>query len=121
MLIDSDTFPKRGMQVMVPSGAVGLYRSGLPERNWDSCNGATPVSVSECLKDLRVEHDPNVMEYAEDQQVSLAGMKVTFDHGYGRSSFDYEDLKNCAFAQFIEVYPDDGICSAQASTASVST
>lgn len=108
VLIDSDTFPKRGMQVMVPSGAVGLYRSGLPERNWDSCNGATPVSVSECLKDLRVEHDPNVMEYAEDQQVSLAGMKVTFDHGYGRSSFDYEDLKNCAFAQFIEVYPDDG-------------
>ena len=108
VLIDSDTFPKRGMQVMVPSGMVGLYRSGFPELNWDGCNGATPVSVSECLKDLRVEHDPNVMEYAEDQQVSLAGMKVTFDHGYGRSSFDYEDLKNCAFAQFIEVYPDDG-------------
>lgn len=33
VLIDSDTFPKRGMQVMVPSGLVGLYRSGLPERN----------------------------------------------------------------------------------------
>ena len=48
------------------------------------------------------------MEYAEDEKVSLAGMKVTFDHGYGRSSFDYEDLKNCAFAQFIEVYPDEG-------------
>lgn len=108
VLIDSDTFPKRGMQVMVPSDLVGLYRSGFPELNWDGCNGATPVSVSECLKDLRIEHDPNVMEYAEDQQVSLAGMKVTFDHGYGRSSFDYEDLKNCAFAQFIEVYPDDG-------------
>ena len=108
VLIDVDTFPKRGMQVMVPSDMVGLYRSGFPELNWDGCNGATPVSVSECLKDLRVEHDPNVMEYAEDQQVSLAGMKVTFDHGYGRSSFDYEDLKNCAFAQFIEVYPDDG-------------
>lgn len=108
VLIDSDTFPKRGMQVMVPSGMVGLYRSGFPELNWDGCNGATPVSVSECLKDLRIERDPNVMEYAEDQQVSLTGMKVTFDHGYGRSSFDYEDLKNCAFAQFIEVYPDDG-------------
>ena len=108
VLIDVDTFPKRGMQVMVPSDMVGLYRSGFPELNWDGCNGATPVSVSECLKDLRIEHDPNVMEYAEDQQVSLAGMKVTFDHGYGRSSFDYEDLKNCAFAQFIEVYPDDG-------------
>lgn len=108
VLIDSDTFPKRGMQVMVPSDLVGLYRSGFPELNWDGCNGATPVSVSECLKDVRIEHDPNVMEYAEDQQVSLAGMKVTFDHGYGRSSFDYEDLKNCAFAQFIEVYPDEG-------------
>ena len=48
------------------------------------------------------------MEYAEDEKVSLAGMKVTFDHGYGRSSFDYEDLKNCAFSQFIEVYPDEG-------------
>lgn len=23
---------------------------------------------------------------AEDEKVSLAGMKVTFDHGYGRSS-----------------------------------
>lgn len=108
VLIDSDTFPKRGMQVMVPSGQVRLYRSGVPERNWDSCNGATPVSVSECLKSLRIERDPSVMEYAEDDKVSLAGMKVTFNHGYGRSSFDYEDLKNCAFAQFIEVYPDDG-------------
>lgn len=108
VLIDSDTFPKRGMQVMVPSGLVSLYRSGLPERNWDSCNGATPVSVAECLKGLRIECDPDVMEYAEDDKVSLAGMKVTFDHGYGRSSFDYEDLKNCAFAQFIEVYPDEG-------------
>ena len=108
VLIDSDTFPKRGMQVMVPSGAVGLYRSGLPERNWDSCNGKTPVSVAECLKSLRIECDPDVMEYDEDDRVSLAGMKVTFDHDYGRSSFDYEDLKNCAFAQFIEVYPDDG-------------
>lgn len=108
VLIDSDTFPKRGMQVMVPSGLVGLYRSGLPERNWDSCNGTTPVSVAECLKGLRIEHDPNVMEYAEDEKVSLAGMKVTFDHGYGRGSFDYEDLKNCAFSQFIEVYPDEG-------------
>lgn len=108
VLIDVDTFPKRGMQVMVPSDLVGLYRSGFPELNWDGCNGATPVSVSECLRDLRIEHDPNVMEYAEDDKVSLAGMKVTFNHGYGRSSFDYEDLKNCAFAQFIEVYPDDG-------------
>ena len=108
VLIDSDTFPKRGMQVMVPSGQVGLYRSGLPERNWDSCNGATPVSVAEGLKGLRIECDPDVMEYAEDEKVSLAGMKVTFDHGYGRSSFEYEDLKNCAFSQFIEVYPDEG-------------
>lgn len=108
VLIDVDTFPKRGMQVMVPSDLVGLYRSGFPELNWDGCNGATPVSVSECLRDLRIEHDPNVMEYAEDDKVSLAGMKVMFNHGYGRSSFDYEDLKNCAFAQFIEVYPDDG-------------
>lgn len=108
VLIDVDTFPRRGMQVMVPSDLVGLCRSGFPELNWDGCNGATPVSVSECLKGLRIEHDPNVMEYAEDQQVSLTGMKVTFDHGYGRSSFDYEDLKNCAFAQFIEVYSDDG-------------
>ena len=108
VLIDSDTFPKRGMQVMVPPGLVGLYRSGLPERNWDSCNGATPVSVAECLKGLRIECDPDVMEYTEDDKVSLAGMKVTFDHGYGRSSFDYEDLKNCAFSQFIEVYPDEG-------------
>ena len=58
VLIDSDTFPKRGMQVMVPSGLVGLYRSGLPERNWDSCNGATPVSVAEGLKGLRIECDP---------------------------------------------------------------
>lgn len=107
-LIDSDTFPKRGMQVMVPSGLVGLYRSGLPERNWDSCNGATPVSVAECLKGLRIDCDPNVMEYAEDEKVSLAGMRVAFDHGYGRSSFDYEDLMNCAFSQFIEVYPDEG-------------
>ena len=106
--IDSDTFPRRGMQVMVPSSLVGLYRSSTPERNWESCNGQTPVSIAECLKDLRIEHDPNVMEYAEDDKVSLAGMKVTFDHGYGRSSFAYEDLKNCAFAQFIEVYPDDG-------------
>ena len=109
VLIDSDTFPKRGMQVMVPPGLVGLYRSGLPERNWDSCNGQTPVSVAECLKDLRIERDPDVMEYAEDDQVSLAGMRITFDHGYGKSSFDYGDLRaNCAFAQFIEVYPDDG-------------
>lgn len=108
VLIDSDTFPKRGMQVMVPSGLVGLYRSGLPERNWDSCNGTTPVSVAECLKGLRIECDPDVMEYAEDEKVSLVGMKVTFDHGYGRSSFEYEDLKNCAFSQFIEVYPDEG-------------
>ena len=74
VLIDSDTFPKRGMQVMVPSGAVGLYRSGLPERNWDSCNGKTPVSVAECLKSLRIECDPDVMEYDEDDKVSLAGI-----------------------------------------------
>lgn len=108
VFIDVDTFPKRGMQVMVPPDLVHLYRSGFPELNWDGCNGATPVSIAECLKDLRIERDPDVMEYAEDDKVSLAGMKVTFNHGYGRSSFDYEDLKNCAFAQFIEVYPDDG-------------
>ena len=58
VLIDSDTFPKRGMQVMVPSGMVGLYRSGVPERNWDSCNGATPVSVAECLKSSRNRAGP---------------------------------------------------------------
>lgn len=120
VLIDGDTFPKRGMQVMVPSDLVGLYRSGFPELNWDGCNGAIPVSVSECLKDLRIEHDPNVMEYAEGNKVSLAGMKVTFNHGYGRSSFDYEDLKNCAFAQFIEVYPMMDISSARVFTASAS-
>lgn len=109
VLIDSDSFPRRGMQVMVPSGLVGLYRSGLPERNWESCNGVTPVSVVECLKSLRIECDPDVMEYNEDDKVSLAGMKVTFDHGYGRSSFDYGEIRaNCAFAQFIEVYPDEG-------------
>ena len=109
VLIDSDTFPRRGMQVMVPSGLVGLYRSGLPERNWESCNGVTPVSVADCLKDLRIECDPDVVEYNEDDKVSLAGMKVTFDHGYGRSSFDYGEMRaNCAFAQFIEVYPDEG-------------
>ena len=109
VLIDSDSFPRRGMQVMVPSGLVGLYRSGLPERNWESCNGVTPVSVADCLKDLRIECDPDVMEYNEDDKVSLAGMKVTFDHGYGRSSFDYGEMRaNCAFAQFIEVYPDEG-------------
>ena len=109
VLIDSDSFPRRGMQVMVPSGLVGLYRSGLPERNWESCNGTTPVSVADCLKDLRIECDPDVMEYSEDDKVSLAGMKVTFDHGFGRSSFDYGEMSaNCAFAQFIEVYPDEG-------------
>ena len=109
VLIDSDSFPRRGMQVMVPSGLVGLYRSGLPERNWESCNGVTPVSVADCLKDLRIECDPDVMEYNEDDKVSLAGMKVTFDHGYGKSSFDYGEMRaNCAFAQFIEVYPDEG-------------
>lgn len=109
VLIDSDTFPRRGMQVMVPSGLVGLYRSSLPERNWESCNGITPVSVADCLKDLRIECDPGVMEYSEDDKVSLAGMKVTFDHGFGRSSFDYGEMRaNCAFAQFIEVYPDEG-------------
>ena len=109
VLIDSDSFPRRGMQVMVPSGLVGLYRSGLPERNWESCNGVTPVSVADCLKDLRIECDPDVMEYNENDKVSLAGMKVTFDHGYGRSSFDYGEMRaNCAFAQFIEVYPDEG-------------
>ena len=109
VLIDSDTFPNRGMQVMVPPGLVGLYRSGLPERNWESCNGVTPVSVAECLKGLRIECDPDVMEYDEDDEVSLAGMKVVFDHGYGKSSFDYGQMRaNCAFAQFIEVYPDEG-------------
>ena len=109
VLIDSDSFPRRGMQVMVPSGLVGLYRSGFPERNWESCNGVTPVSVADCLKDLRIECDPDVMEYNGDDKVSLAGMKVTFDHGYGRSSFDYGEMRaNCAFAQFIEVYPDEG-------------
>lgn len=109
VLIDSDTFPRRGMQVMVPSGLVGLYRSGLPKRNWESCNGTTPVSVADCLKDLRIECDPDVMEYNEDDKVSLAGMKVAFDHGYGKSSFDYGEMReNCAFAQFIEVYPDEG-------------
>ena len=64
----------------------------IPERNWESCNGQTPVSVVECMKSLRIECDPSVMEYVEDEKVSLAGMKVTFDHGYGRSSFAYEDL-----------------------------
>ena len=109
VLIDSDSFPRRGMQVMVPSGLVGLYRSGLPERNWESCNGITPVSVADCLKSLRIECDPDVMEYDEDDEVSLAGMRVTFDHGYGESSFDYGQMRaNCAFAQFIEVYPDEG-------------
>ena len=42
------------------------------------------------MKSLRIECDPDVMEYDEDDKVSLAGMKVTFDHDYGRSSFDYE-------------------------------
>lgn len=63
VLINSTTFPKQYMTVMVPAKMVSQYESGHPKEVWESCNGSLPVPVGKMLQKIEISRDPDKMAY----------------------------------------------------------
>lgn len=45
VLINTDTFPKYNMTVMVPAKMIPKYSKGEPKAVWERCNGCLPITV----------------------------------------------------------------------------
>lgn len=109
VLISSETFPRRGMNVLVPSGLLSLYESGQVARNWESCNGIGPVDAAKAVTVFEAVSDPDTLTYAPGDVISLAGMRIKFDYGTGVRTYDCADLtENYVFSRFIDAYPLNG-------------
>lgn len=63
VLINTDTFPKYNMTVMVPAKMIPKYANGHPKAVWERCNGCLPVPVGKVLEDVEISCDPNNMTY----------------------------------------------------------
>ena len=90
VLINSTTFPKQNMTVMVPAKMVSQYASGRPKEVWESCNGSLPVPVGKMLQKIKVSRDPDKMAYQQGDTISLEGMSVTFQYPHSTMDGDYE-------------------------------
>ena len=108
VLINSTTFPKQNMTVMVPAKMVSQYASGRPKEVWESCNGSLPVPVGKMLQKIKVSRDPDKMAYQQGEKISLEGMSVTFQYPHSTMDGDYEALIKEELGEYLTAAPCDG-------------
>lgn len=108
VLINSTTFPKQYMTVMVPAEMVSQYESGRPKEVWESCNGSLPVPVGKVLQKIKVSRDPDKMAYQQGEKISLEGMSVTFQYPHSTMDGDYEALIKEELGEYLTATPCDG-------------
>ena len=108
VLINSTTFPKQYMTVMVPAKMVSQYESGHPKEVWESCNGSLPVPVGKVLQKIKVSRDPDKMAYQQGEKISLEGMSVTFQYPHSTMDGDYEALIQEELGEYLTATPRDG-------------
>ena len=108
VLINSTTFPKHDMTVMVPAKMVSQYESGHPKEVWESCNGSLPVPVGKVLQKIKVSRDPDKMTYQQGDTISLEGMNVTFQYPHSTMDSDYEALIQEELGEYLTASPCDG-------------
>ena len=108
VLINSTTFPKQYMTVMVPAKMVSQYASGRPKEIWESCNGSLPVPVGKMLQKIKVSRDPDKMAYQQGDTISLEGMSVTFQYPHSTMDIDYEALIKDELGEYLTATPCDG-------------
>ena len=108
VLINSTTFPKQNMTVMVPAKMVSQYASGRPKEVWESCNGSLPVPVGKMLQKIKVSRDPDKMAYQQGDTISLEGMSVTFQYPHSTMDSDYEALIKDELGEYLTATPCDG-------------
>ena len=108
VLIDTDTFPKYNMTVMVPAKMISKYSKGDPKSVWMRCNGCLPVPVGKVLKNVEISCDPNNMTYAPGDTISLEGMSVELDYPHTVSIWNYEALIKEELGEYLTATPRDG-------------
>ena len=108
VLIDTDTFPKRNMTVMVPAKMISKYSKGEPKQVWESCNGCLPVPVGKVLQGIEISRDPDKMAYQPGEKISLEGMSVNFQYPHSLTISDYESLLTREMGEYLTATPCDG-------------
>ena len=108
VLINTDTFPKRNMTVMVPAKMISKYSKGEPKQVWESCNGCLPVPVGKVLQGIKISRDPDKMAYQPGEKISLEGMSVTFQYPHSTTTGDYEALLKEELGEYLTATPCDG-------------
>lgn len=108
VLINTDTFPKYNMTVMVPARMISKYSKGEPKAVWERCNGCLPVPVGKVLKNVEISHDPTNMTYEPGDTISLEGMSVELDYPHSVSIWNYEALIKEELGEYLTATPCDG-------------
>ena len=108
VLINTDTFPKYNMTVMVPAKMISKYSKGDPKSVWMRCNGCLPVPVGRVLKNVEISCDPDNMTYAPGDTISLEGMSVELDYPHTVSIRNYEALIKEELGEYLTATPRDG-------------
>lgn len=108
VLIDTDTFPKCNMTVMVPAKMIPKYSKGKPKAVWERCNGCLPVPVGKVLKNVEISCDPDNMVYEQGETISLEGMSVELDYPHSVSIWNYEALIKEELGEYLTATPCDG-------------
>ena len=108
VLINSDSFPKRNMTVMVPAKMIPQYASGRPKQVWESCNGILPVPVGKVLQKIEISRDPDKMTYEQGEKISLEGMSINFQYPHSLTISDYESLLTREMGEYLTATPCDG-------------
>ena len=108
VLINTDTFPKRNMTVMVPAKMISKYSKGEPRQVWEKCNGCLPVPVGKVLQGIEISRDPDKMAYQPGEKISLEGMSVNFQYPHSLTISDYESLLTREMGEYLTATPCDG-------------
>ena len=108
VLINSDSFPKRNMTVMVPAKMIPQYANDRPKQVWESCNGILPVPVGKVLQKIEISRDPDKMTYEQGEKISLEGMSVNFQYPHSLTISDYESLLTREMGEYLTATPCDG-------------
>ncbi len=108
VLINTDTFPKYNMTVMVPAKMIPKYSKGEPKAVWERCNGCLPVPVGKVLKSVEISCDPDNMTYEQGDTISLEGMSVELDYPHSVSIWNYEALIKDELGEYLTATPCDG-------------
>ena len=107
VLINTDTFPKYNMTVMVPAKMISKYANGHPKAVWERCNGCLPVPVGKVLKNVEISCDPDNMVYEPGETISLEGMSVELDYPHSVSIWNYEALIKEELGEYLKATPCD--------------